>query len=93
MIPKDEIKGLEMLYKAVLGLDSEADCENLFTDLCTIAELKSMSQRIQVAKMLSQGIVYSKIAAQTGASTATISRVNRCLMYGAGGYKAVVDKI
>ena len=84
---------LKRFYKAVLSLESEEDCIAFFEDICTIKELKDISQRLQVAKMLSEGIVYSVIAAQTGLSTATISRVNHCLKYGSEGYLKVLDRM
>ena len=84
---------LDKLYEAVLLLDSKDECKKFFHDLCTINELKAMSQRLQVAKMLKEDIVYQKIAEETGASTATISRVSRCLNYGAEGYNLMLKKM
>ncbi len=91
----DKIKGteLENLYMAVLTLETMEDCYKFFDDLCTVPELKALSQRFQVAKMLLDNNVYSDIVAQTGASTATISRVNRCLNYGSDGYKQVFERL
>ncbi len=91
----DKIKGaeLELLYKAVLSLETEDECHKFFDDLCTVPELKALSQRLQVAKMLLEHMVYSDIVAATGASTATISRVNRCLNYGSDGYKEVLERL
>lgn len=83
----------EMLYKAVLALETVEECEAFFTDLCTIMEIKSMSQRLEVARLLNKKIVYNKIAEETGASSATISRVNRCLNHGADGYKLVLGRL
>ena len=80
------------LYEAVLSLKNEQECKMFFEDLCTIKELETMSQRLEVAKMLSGGSTFNEIVQATGASTTTISRVNRCLNYGDGGYKAVIDK-
>ena len=80
------------LYKAILSLENEEECRKFFEDICTIKELESMSQRLEVAKMLSAGSTFNEIVAATGASTTTISRVNRCLNYGDGGYKTVLDK-
>lgn len=88
---KDE--NVDFLFKAILALDNMDECYAFFEDLCTINELKSISQRIVVAKMLTQKRVYSDIVEQTGASTATISRVNRSLSYGCGGYDKVFDRI
>ena len=81
----------DLLMKAVLELDSEEMAYRFFEDLCTIAELKSMAQRLEVAIALRNKETYQEIARQTGASTATISRVNRSLMYGQDGYKDVLD--
>ena len=84
---------LDMLFKAVLELESIDECYKFFEDIATITELKAISQRIQVAKMLKEKRVYTEIAEVTGASTATISRVNKCLNYGQGGYDLVLDRI
>ena len=78
------------LYNAVLSLKSEEDCRIFFEDICTIKELETMSQRLEVAKMLLEGSTFNEIVSATGASTTTISRVNRCLNYGDGGYKLVI---
>lgn len=86
-------KNTELLAKAVLLLKTEEEFYNFFEDLCTISEIQSMGQRIEVARMLDKGMVYADIAKQTGASTATISRVNRCLNYGSDGYRAVLDRL
>lgn len=83
----------DLLMKALLKLKTVDECYSFFEDLCTISELKSMGQRIEVAKMLSEKCVYTDIAAKTGASTATISRVNKCLNYGADGYSLVLDRL
>ena len=80
------------LYKAILALETEEDCISFFEDICTIKELQDISQRLEVAFMLHEGKNYQEISALTGASTATISRVKKCLVYGSGGYrKAVAD--
>ena len=84
---------LDMLFKAVLELQNIDECYKFFEDIATITELKAISQRIQVAKMLKEKKVYTEIAEVTGASTATISRVNKCLNYGKGGYNIVLDRI
>ncbi|MBZ4645675.1 MAG: hypothetical protein PWR27_461 [Petroclostridium sp.] len=81
------------LFKAILTLKDIEECYNFFEDLCTISEIKAMAQRLQVAKMLKEHHVYTDIVNKTGASTATISRVNRCLNYGADGYKTVLERI
>ena len=88
---KDE--NLDFLFKAILSLENIEECYDFFEDLCTIAEIKAMSQRLHVAKMLRERHVYSDIVAKTGASTATISRVNRCLNYGSDGYGIALDRI
>ena len=84
---------VEFLFQAVLKLESMEECYKFFGDLCTINELRSISQRLVVAKMLDDRKVYSDIVAQTGASTATISRVNRSLNYGSDGYRIVFDRL
>ena len=84
---------LDMLFKAVLELQNIEECYKFFEDIATITELKAISQRIQVAKMLKEKKVYTEISEVTGASTATISRVNKCLNYGQGGYNIVLDRI
>lgn len=89
----DRSTELDNLFKAVLALESIDDCYDFFDDLCTVPELKSFAQRFQVAQMLMEGKVYSEIVAQTGASTATISRVNRSLSFGSMGYKKVLEKL
>lgn len=86
-------KSTDMLFNAVLQLRTIEECRSFFNDLCTISELKSMSQRMEVALMLKNKSVYTDIAAQTGASTATISRVNRCINYGADGYNLVIERM
>lgn len=84
---------LDFLFKAVLALESMEDCYAFFEDLCTVQELKAISQRLVVAKMLSEKCVYTDIVNATGASTATISRVNRSLQYGCDGYDKIFDRI
>ena len=93
MNPKLKDMNVDYLFKAILSLKNEDECYAFFDDLCTISELKALSQRLQVAKMLSERRVYSDIVSQTGASTATISRVNRSLNYGADGYAIVFDRL
>ncbi|MDL2273492.1 YerC/YecD family TrpR-related protein [Oscillospiraceae bacterium OttesenSCG-928-G22] len=83
---------MDALFEAILLLRSMEECYRFFEDLCTVSELKSMEQRFDVANMLAEGRVYSDIAAETGASSATISRVNRALNYGADGYKLVLER-
>ncbi|HEX3039401.1 MAG TPA: YerC/YecD family TrpR-related protein [Caproiciproducens sp.] len=84
---------VDFLFKAVLSLNTIEECYDFFEDLCTVPEIKAMSQRLLVAHMLSTKRVYSDIVAQTGASTATISRVNRSLNYGCDGYDLVFKRI
>lgn len=81
------------LFKAVLSLENIEECYNFFEDLCTVAEINEMAKRIAAAHMLSDGRKYTEIADQTGLSTATISRVNRCLKYGSDGYTKALSKI
>ena len=84
---------MQNLFQAILSLKDLQECARFFEELCTISELKSMSQRLEVALMLDEKCVYTDIAAKTGASTATISRVNRCLNYGSEGYRTVIDRM
>ena len=79
----------DRLFEAILTLKSVDECYKFFEDVCTIKEIKAISQRLEVARMLTEKQLYSKIVAETGASTATISRVNRSLMYGSEGYEIV----
>ena len=88
---KDELN--DQLCEAMLSLETVDECYQFFEDLCTISELKAMSQRLEVARMLRAGHTYDAIVARTGASTATISRVKRCLNYGADGYNIVLDRL
>ena len=83
---------LDSLFEAIMALETQEECYDFFEDLCTVPELKAISQRYKVAKLLLEGNVYSSIVAQTGASTATISRVNRCLLYGTGGYDLALER-
>lgn len=83
----------DKLFEAVLLLKNIDECYNFFEDICTISEIKALAQRLEVAKMLGDGKTYTEICEKTGASTATISRVNRCLNYGADGYKMVLDRL
>ena len=83
----------DSLDKAILKLETEEECYNFFQDLCTIPELRSMEQRYEVATLLNNGLIYNDILERTGASSATISRVNRSLIYGAGGYESVLEKM
>ena len=84
---------LDELFAGILCLKSIEECYNFFEDLCTVSEIKAMSQRFNVAGMLSRGAQYSEIVADTRASTATISRVNRCLSYGTDGYATILKRL
>ena len=86
-------KNTDLFFDAILHLETIDECYDFFEDLCTVNELKSISQRIVVAKMLREKKVYSEIVDETGASTATVSRVNRSLQYGCGGYDFIFDRM
>ncbi|MBO5273931.1 MAG: helix-turn-helix domain-containing protein [Clostridia bacterium] len=92
---KDKImdERINFLFKAILSLRTEEECYNFFEDLCTVAELQEMSERLQAAKMLNDNFIYTEIAERTGLSTATISRVNRCLKYGNDGYITALERL
>ena len=81
------------LYRAIACLQNEEEIAAFMDDICTVNELKAMQQRLQVAALLNKGEQYSRIVQDTGASTATISRVNRCLLYGSDGYRIVLDRL
>lgn len=81
------------LFEGVLSLETIDECYEFFEDLCTFSEIKSLAQRLEVARMLKAGVIYEKIAEETGASTATISRIKRCLLYGADGYKNILERM
>ena len=83
----------DLLYQAILTLKDLDECRKFFSDLCPVAELRAMEQRFEVAMLLSDGLIYNDILERTGASSATISRVNRSLQYGADGYQAVLPRI
>lgn len=89
---KNKLSDVE-LYKSILLLETVEECMNFFDDLCTVTELQAMEQRFQVARLLDKGCIYNEILAETGASSATISRVNRCLQYGKEGYKTAISRI
>lgn len=84
---------IDELFAAILSLENEEDCYRFFEDICTVNEIHSIAQRLQVAKLLSEGKTYNEIEDITNASTATISRINKCLVYGADGYKRVLERI
>jgi len=83
----------DRLFEAVLLLKNVDECYAFFEDICTVSELKAIAQRLEVAKMLDQNRTYEEIVEITGASTATISRVKRCLLYGADGYRLVLERL
>lgn len=91
----DKLRGeqLDQLFDAILSLKTREECYQFFDDVATMNEIQSLSQRLQVAKMLNEGSTYNAIEKQTKASTATISRVRRCLDYGSGGYETVLKRI
>ncbi len=93
MNEKIKNEAADRLFDGILQLQTVEECYAFFEDICTIHEIQSLAQRFEVARMLQKGITYSEIAAKTGASTATISRVNRCLNYGEGGYKTVLERL
>ncbi len=84
---------IDFLFKAILALETREECYDFFEDLCTVQELKTLAQRLVVAKKLSEKAVYTDIVNETGASTATISRVNRSLQYGCDGYDKIFARI
>lgn len=92
---KSNLKNKEMDYlmEAILSLKDKEDCYRFFEDICTINEIKAIDQRLQVARMLKDGKTYTEVAKLTGASTATISRVNKCINYGSDGYNRVISRI
>ena len=93
MNSKIKSKDVDFLFDAILQLKTREECYMLFEDLCTVQEMKALSQRLTVAKMLSEGRVYSDIVKNTGASTATISRVKRSLDYGCDSYSMVFGRM
>lgn len=93
MSQKFKDKNVDFLFEAILNLQTLDECYDFFDDLCTVTEIKAISQRIVVAKMLRDKKVYSDIVSETGASTATISRVNRSLQYGCNGYEEIFKRM
>ena len=89
--PKNE--QTDALAQAILSLRSEAECYAFFEDLCTVKELRDLSQRLEVAVLLSEGNSYQTVAKKAEVSSVTISRVNRCLLYGSGGYKQAIERM
>lgn len=86
-------KSLDQLFEAILSLKNVEECYRFFDDLCTVNEIQSLAQRLEVARMLREGFTYHRIETETGASTATISRVKRCLNYGNDAYTMALDRI
>ena len=91
MTEKRKGRNFEELYRALAAVSTPEEVEQLLEDICTINEINAMQQRLTVAKLLDSGLAYNAIVEQTGVSTATISRVNRCLLYGSGGYRRALD--
>lgn len=83
----------DRLFQVILNLESIDECYDFFEDICTVKELQTISQRWEVAELLNKNISYQEISKKTGASTATISRVNKCLVYGCDGYTAALSKM
>lgn len=90
---KIKSKELDLFFKGILELENIDECYNFFEDVATINEIKSLAQRLHVAMLLKNKKTYTEIVEVTGASTATISRVNRCLNYGSNGYKTILEKL
>ena len=90
---KYHTKELDELFEAILALETREECYLFFEDVCTIKELRDISQRLKTAKMLADGANYAEIGKVTGMSTATISRVSKCLEYGGGGYQTIIDRL
>lgn len=88
---RDELT--DRLFEAILSLETVEECYRFFEDIATIGEIKALAQRLEVAKMLDAGMTYEEIVAATGASTATISRVKKCLHYGADGYRLALERM
>lgn len=95
MLQLDKIRGpqTDQLFEAILQLKNIEECYEFFDDLCTISEIQSLAQRLEVAQMLNLKKTYDKIQHETGASTATISRVRRCVDYGSGGYNKILSRL
>ena len=90
---KFKSREVDELFEAVMCLKTQEECYRFFEDICTVNEIHAIAQRLQVAKLLSQGRTYNEIEQETKASTATISRINKCLVYGADGYKRVLERL
>lgn len=90
---KSDARELQDLFRAIAGLESKEECKQFFTDLCTPAELMAMADRWKAAKLLREGLSYREIYEKSGVSTATVTRVARCLALGAGGYRLVLERL
>jgi len=91
--PRIKNEATEVLVNSLLAVENAEECYRLLEDMCTVNEMLAMSQRLEVARMLRANVTYHEIVEKTGASTATISRVNRCLNYGSGGYRLVLQRV
>lgn len=92
-MPNYRSESIDRLFQAILTLESVEDCYTFFDDICTISEMQDMAQRLDTAFLLNEGKSYQTISQQVGVSTATIGRVSRCLNYGKGGYRSVIEKL
>ena len=92
-MPRYSTESTERLFRTIAALQTAEECRDFFDDLCTVKELQDMAQRFDTAILLDRGYSYQKIAESVSISTATISRVNRCLNYGAGGYRMALDRM
>ena len=90
---KEKSEKVDHLYRAILALETPEDCYRFFDDLCTVGEIQVMAQRWMVARMLQEGETFNAINEQTGVSSATITRVRKCLVYGADGYARMIDRV
>lgn len=93
MLNKADKKAIDNFFKAVISFDNIDDCKNFFDDVCTIQEMQAIYQRFEVACLLNEGKSYAEVNKLTGASTATICRVGKCINYGNGGYKKAIENI
>jgi TrpR-related protein YerC/YecD len=93
IMDKLHVKSVERFFDAILTLKDREECYQFFEDVCTVNEILDLAQRFDVACMLTEGKIYTEISKETGASTATISRVNKCFQYGSDGYKLVMDRL
>lgn len=93
MLEKIKSESIDILFEAILKLESIDECYSFFEDVCTIKEIRDIAQRLDVAVKLREKKPYSEVAKETGASTATISRVNKCLSYGNGGYNIILERL